>query len=231
MGPDRGVVWGEVVQRLRCLSWRAAGAAVAVPLVLIGGYLALRPDPRAAAVVLPRATDVPALATSTPPEPAGTLGAPVIVVHAAGAVVRPGVYRLPDAARVIDLLNVAGGPGAGADLSGINLAAPLMDGALVRFPAAGEDPPPVVDIVEAAPELPSPARPAAAAGVGELLDVNMASATELERLPGIGPVIAAAIVEHRDRLGPFRSVEALADVSGIGPVKLDAIGDLVTVTP
>lgn len=229
MEPDSGADWGDAVRRLPRVSWRTVGLAVAVPLVVVGGCLALRPDPRAAAIVLPRATDAPAL-TATTAAPDGPPGAAAILVHAAGAVARPGVYRMSGSARVIDLLDAAGGPGAGADLSGINLAAPLSDGARVHFPAAGEDPPPEVDIVETPADLPGSALADAGADAApQPLDVNAATAGELERLPGIGPVTAAAIVEHRDRAGPFRSVENLQDVTGIGPVKLAGIRDLVTV--
>lgn len=229
MGSDWGADWGDAVRRLPRVSWRTAGLAVAVPLVVVGGYLALRPDPRAAAIVLPRAGDAPAL-TATTAAPDGAAGAPEILVHAAGAVARPGVYRMTDSARVIDLLNAAGGPGAGADLSGVNLAAPLFDGARVHFPSAGEDPPPEAGIVEMPAAPPGSGSPEAGADPPpEPLDINAATAGELERLPGIGPVTAAAIVEHRAESGPFRSVEDLQDVTGIGPVKLGAIGDLVTV--
>ena len=185
---------------------------------------------RAAAIVLRRAVPAPALTTTTSIETDGA--AAEIVVHAAGALRRPGVYRMPASARVIDLLNAAGGPSAGADLSGINLAAGLADGVRVYFPRSGEDPPVEVDIVPVPPEH-------AATGEAEVgatlppgpLDINAATAAELEGLPGIGPVTAAAIVEHRERVGPFRSVDALEDVTGIGPVKLGRIEHLVTVTP
>lgn len=197
--------------------------------MVVGGCLALRSEERAAAIVLPRAGSAPALTTTTSIE---ADGAAEIVVHAAGALRRPGVYRMPASARVIDLLNAAGGPGPGADLSGINLAAGLADGVRVYFPRSGEDPPLEVDIVPVPPEH-------AAAGESEVgatlppgpLDINAATVAELEGLPGIGPVTAAAIVEHRERVGPFRSVDALEDVTGIGPVKLGRIEHLVTVTP
>jgi competence protein ComEA len=233
MAAGSGSGWSDGIQWLPRISWRSAGLAVAVPLVIVGGCLALRPDPRPAAIVLPRAGDVPLLTTTTAAEGDEAPGAPTIVIHAAGAVMRPGVYRLSDPARVIDLLDAAGGPLAGADLSGVNLAALLPDGARVHFPSAGEEPPAAVDIIEAIPDPPAPARPDGGAGEqpGEPVDINAASAGEFERLPGIGPVIAAAIVSHRDRMGPFRSVEALQDVTGIGPVKLAGIRDLVTVGP
>ena len=133
-------------------------------------------------------------------------------------------------ARVIDLLNAAGGAAPGADLSGINLAAALSDGVRVYFPRSGEEPPAEVDIVPVPPRHAAGSEPEALAATRqEPLDINAATAGELEGLPGIGPVTAAAIVEHRERVGRFASVEALEDVSGIGPVKLSRIADLVTV--
>ena len=205
-------------------SWRVVAGVTAVVLVVVGGCLALRSEERAAAVVLPRASPVP---------PSATVGAPEqraaeILVHAAGAVARPGVYRLAPSARIIDLLAAAGGPAAGVDLRGINLAAPLTDGARVHFPSSGEDPPAEVEIVEI-PPAPVGTAPGGDPP-GALVDLNSASAAELETLPGIGPVTAAAIVTHREREGPFRSVAALQDVTGIGPAKLGGIADLVTVT-
>ena len=215
-----GDAWERPRRWIGSVSWRAVAGLAAIVLVAVGGCLALRSDERAAAVVLPRASPVP-------PQ-AGAPGVPgpreaEIVVHAAGAVARPGVYRLAPSARVVDLLEAAGGPAGDADLGGINLAAPLTDGARVHFPAHGEDPPTELDIVEAPPE-----RPGAGAPPGELIDVNSAGAAELEALPGIGPVTAAAIISHREQEGPFPSVESLQEVTGIGPVKLSRIADLVT---
>ncbi|MCY3787048.1 MAG: ComEA family DNA-binding protein [bacterium] len=219
----------DLLRRVTAAGWRPLAGAVAVVVMVVGGCLALRSEERAAAVVLPRAGPVPARTTTTLLEAAqGAVGAE-IVVHAAGAVRRPGVYRMPAVARVTDLLDAAGGPGPGADLSGVNFAAPLSDGARVYFPASGEDPPPEVAIVPSAPRAGDSAERAAADPA--LLDLNAATAAELEGLPGIGPVTAAAIVEHRERRGPFASVEALEDVTGIGPVKLSRIEDLVTVAP
>jgi len=211
---------------LAAAGWRALAGVVAVVIVVVGGCLALRSDERAAAVVLPRASPVSPV-TSAPGGP-GSQHAE-IVVHAAGAVARPGVYRLAPTARVVDLLEAAGGPVAGAELGGINLAAPLADGARVHFPRSGEEPPPELPIVEAPPEEPGTGSEAETSPVP--VDLNEAGAAELESLPGIGPVTAAAIIAHRQREGPFRSVESLQEVTGIGPVKLARIEDLVTVTP
>ncbi len=232
MEPGTGDGWTEVVRRLPAVPWRAVAVVAAVVLVAVGGCLALRPDPRAAAIVLPRAGPAPSLTTTAggagEADDAG--GEAEILVHAAGAVVRPGVYRFSDAVRVVDLLTAAGGPSDGADLGGVNLAAPLYDGVRVYFPHIGEDPPAEVPVVDAPPAAPAEAE-GTEAGPARPIDVNTATATELQALPGVGPVTANAIVEHRARVGPFPSVEALQDVSGIGPAKFARISDLVTVTP
>ena len=239
MGLGLDVGWGDVARRLGSVGWRPVVGVVAVVVLVVGGCFALRSDERAAAVVLPRAAPVPAPSTTTALETgagdatASAGGVAEIVVHAAGALRRPGVYRMPSGARIVDLLEAAGGPTPGADLRGVNLAAVLSDGVRVYFPRSGEEPPAEVDIVPDPPPHPAAAGEpgSGAASPPAPLDVNAATAAELERLPGIGPVTAAAIVEHRERVGPFQSVEALGDVSGIGPVKLGRIGDLVTVAP
>jgi competence protein ComEA len=156
---------------------------------------------------------------TVPPPVTASTEPPEIVVHAAGAVAAPGIHRLPAGSRVADLLAAAGGPASDADLDRVNLAAALTDGAQVRFPRVGEPLPPPVD------DTAAPGGDAASAPV----DLNTASASELEVLPGVGPTIAAAIVEHRERNGPFRSVDDLLDVPGIGPAKLDQLRGAVVV--
>jgi competence protein ComEA len=125
---------------------------------------------------------------------------------------------------VADLLAAAGGALPDAELDRVNLAAPLVDGAQVRFPRAGEPEP-----------LPAPvgSAPAGAAGGGAAhagpVDLNTATSDELDTLPGVGPATAAAIIEHRERNGPFQSVDDLLDVPGIGEAKLAQLRDLVSV--
>jgi competence protein ComEA len=151
-----------------------------------------------------------------------------LVVHAAGAVRRPGLYRLPAGARVDDLVAAAGGLADDADADRINLALPLVDGERVYLPAVGE---------EVLPEAPGPAAPAEPAATGAAgtgapvapVNINTADAAELETLPGVGPVTAAAIVAHRDQSGPFSSVDDLLAVQGIGEAKLAALRDQVVV--
>jgi competence protein ComEA len=140
-----------------------------------------------------------------------------LIVDVAGAVKEPGVYEFAEGDRVIDAIERAGGSLPKAELSLLNLAAPLADGAQILVPKAG---PPAMSGV------PGGTTPGSSGG---LINVNTASATELETLSGIGEVLAATIIEYRTQNGPFASVEDLMDVSGIGPATLDEIRDQVTV--
>lgn len=124
-----------------------------------------------------------------------------VVVRVAGAVERPGSYRLPWGSRVDDLIEAAGGPTSEAALDLVEGAARLSDGATLVVPALGD--------------------PAGEARV----DVNAASLRLLETLPGVGPVMAERIVAGR----PFHTVDDLGRVAGIGPVRLEALRDWVRV--
>jgi competence protein ComEA len=161
---------------------------------------------------------------------ATTATATEVVVHVAGAVASPGVRRLPPGSRVIDALDAAGGALPDADLPRINLAAPLVDGQQVYVPKPGEQPP-----VAAGPGAPGVAGAAGGAAgpggslPGALVDLNTATAEQLDTLPGVGPSTAAAIIAHRDQNGPFTSVDQLLDVRGIGEAKLEQLRDLVSV--
>jgi competence protein ComEA len=157
---------------------------------------------------------------STAPNGAGA----EVVVDVAGDVVRPGVVHLPAGARVTDAITAAGGAKPDADLGRLNLAAKLVDGQHVAVAKVGE---------------PAPAVPAAAGVSGDgsaaaptpdaPLDLNAASAAQLEALPGIGPSLAQAIVTERDRSGGFRSVDDLRRVRGIGDARFAQIAPLVRV--
>ena len=231
-----------------------AGAPVARPPLEVRGLPALgarlhawRGDPRVGAVVLAlvavfagvvwfrtgshpdggadRGDARPAgLAAAAAPSTTSTSVATDLVVHVAGAVARPGVVRLRPDARVIDALDAAGGASPDADLDRLNLAAPLSDGTRVAVPRVGE---PAVPLDPSAPGGGS-----ATGGEGVArgpIDVNVATEAELETLPGIGPTLAAAIIAERERNGPFRSVDDLERVRGIGSGRLDALRDLVRV--
>ena len=132
------------------------------------------------------------------------------------------------ASRVADAVEAAGGLTAEADRMRLNLAEPLIDGSRLWVPAVGE----AVGADVVAVTASSGADRGADAGDGRLstpLNVNTAGAAALEELPGIGPALAAAIIEHRQRHGPFATVDELVEVSGIGPAKLERIRPLTTV--
>ena len=136
---------------------------------------------------------------------------PRLVVDVAGAVRRPGLYRLPQGSRVADAVARAGGASAKASLDGVNLAAPLADGEQVLVPARGA--------AASTGATPSPTAP---------VDLNTATAEQLDTLPGVGPATAQKIIDYRQAHGPFRSLDELEAVPGIGPAKLEQMKGLVT---
>lgn len=162
------------------------------------------------------------------PTPTATPAAPV-VIHVAGAVAAAGVVELPAGARVHDAVEAAGGAQGDADLSALNLARVLLDGEQVYVPREGESPPPAV----AAPDG------GTGSGAGEPggepggqaagpVNLNTATAEQLDTLPGIGPALAGRILDWRDLNGGFRSVDDLTEVSGIGPATLERLRPLVS---
>ncbi len=141
-----------------------------------------------------------------------------VTVDVAGRVRRPGIVVLDGGARVVDALEHVGGPRPGVDLSTINLARELVDGEqiLVGLPGVG-----------ATPTVPGGAPPAGSPPA--LVDLNLANLDQLETLPDVGPVTAAAIVAWRDEHGSFTAVTELIEVDGIGDVTLEKLTPLVTV--
>jgi len=136
-----------------------------------------------------------------------------IRVHVTGAVAQPGVYPVPQGAIVQDALHAAGGPTDEAALDAVNLAQPIQDGERLYFPTQSE--------VAGAEATAFPAiTDAGDESAGDRLDLNQATAPELEMLPGIGPSLAQKIVDFRDQHGRFGTVEDLLNVPGIGPAKL-----------
>lgn len=139
------------------------------------------------------------------------------IVHVAGAVRRPGVYQLGSGARVQDAVRRAGGATAKADVNAINLAAPVQDGVQVVVPRRGA--------AAAAAAAGSPAGVAPSAPV----NLNTATAEQLDTLDGVGPATAAKILEYRTQHGGFRSIDDLGQISGIGPKRLAALRGKVVV--
>ena len=140
-----------------------------------------------------------------------------VTVHVAGAVRRPGLYRLPAGSRIDDALRRAGGPNRQADLNAVNLATKLEDGRQVLVPER---------VVAAGPAGPSTASAAtSAAGAAPTAPVNLNTATleQLDTLDGVGPGIAQRILDYRQQHGGFRRVEELGEVPGIGAKRLTAL--------
>lgn len=225
------------VSTLRLAGW-LVGLAVAV-LGLVVFFKATNASARPE-ITLPRAVPTPATTAPTTTAPTSTVPeAPSeVVVHTAGAVVRPGVHRLAAGARVSDALVAAGGPTAEAEVDRLNLAAKVGDGERVYVVRRGEEPPPEVaggtgtagaGASAGRKGQGDPGGTGPGAGPGTV-DLNRASPEELEQLPGIGPATASAIVDHRTNQGPFRTVEDLLEVRGIGDAKLAALRSQVTVS-
>ena len=200
--------WRETLQNL------AARRRDSWPLLLLVGAVALF------AVVLagreaPAQVAPPATEQASSPSAEGGESAPAgsLLVHVAGAVRSPGLYEFPKGARVADAIDTAGGPLPKADVDELNLAEPLVDGTRVLVVKIGEQ---------------ASSAPTAGPAESPLIPVNAADQVQLESIPGIGPVTAAAILEHRETIGGFDSVEQLLDVDGIGPATLENIRSYLT---
>lgn len=198
-------------------------AAVGIVAVLVTVFAMLGDDhPPVAAAKLPPVQPVSS-ATAAPAKGAGE-----VVVSVVGLVHKPGLVTLPGGGRIADALTAAGGALDGADLVGLNLARRVSDGEQILV---GINPPlgvhsPVASAV-------GPSSPSASVGAEStppgVVDLNSATAEQLDALPGVGPVRAAAIVAWRTKNGPFTDVDQLGEVDGIGEVRLQKLRGLVRV--
>ena len=184
----------------------------AILLVVCVAVLALV-GKRLAAAGTARAPAAQAVALAEDRAGGGAAGAPRLVVYVVGAVRHAGLVRLREGARVADALERAGGPSRRADLTQVNLAAPVADGQQIVVPARVTS----ADV-------------GAGATAAAAVKVSLASATldQLDALPGIGPVTAQKILDWRQTHGPLRSVEDLDAIPGIGPARVEQLRDLVT---
>ena len=186
------------------------GFSIVLSLLVAGIILLVSSQPRGEPIRL-----------HPPPSP------PLLVIQVSGAVAQPGVYQLAPGSRVQDAIRAAGGALPEASLGTINQAAPIEDGDMVWVPFSvpenGQDPetPPAFPsrLPESAPEV----------AVEFPVNINTATAEELEALPGIGTELARRIIEYRTVNGPFTDPEDIQNVDGIGSGKFEAIKDLITV--
>lgn len=194
--------------------------AFVVLFAVVAGVLlwGRRPAPR---IAPPATATAPVVAAE--PTPGASTPAGVVLVHVAGAVRRPGLYELAVGARIADAIEAARGARRGAQLDAVNLAEAVVDGQKVQVPGAH---------ASAGSPVAAPASGSASVGsatpAAPTVPLNTADQLLLETIPGIGPVTAAAILEYRDRVGSFTSVEQLLEVSGIGPATLESMRPYVT---
>jgi competence protein ComEA len=216
-------------------AFRTAGMVVSVVLV---AAIVLA----AAVLLLRNGGDVPI--QILPPGQGSEAANPVtaangdVRIYITGAVRNPGVFPMIPGDRLSDAVAAAGGPTNEAQLALVNLALRVVDQGHYHIPALGETPPPQTGISSSASGTQTTqvdshgligAPVEAQNSTGGLVDLNLALPSVLETLPGIGPVMAQAIVDHRDKNGPFRSVDEITDVPRIGPATYQKIRDLVTV--
>lgn len=236
-----------LLETRRWVAWvglsRLIGAAAAVVAGTVVLVLVLRVPAPPLETALPRAgvsTSVSDGSVSSVPTMTINERAPAsVAVHVVGAVRRPGVYVLASGARAVDALRQAGGPTSEADTSAVNLATVLRDGDQMYIPprrtsSAASTPPRRLPVMAPRTRVtlttPSQESTSAVTGAptpqpanGGTVSLSTATEKELEELPGVGPATAAAIVAHRRAHGPFRRVEDLLNVKGIGEAKLAAM--------
>lgn len=232
-----GAGWLAAVRADPARAGAIALAVIAAVAVLVTVFTLVRdqPDPVASAKLPP--VEMASSASRTPTASPSAKADRPVVVSVVGLVHTPGLVTLAPGARIADALTAAGGAMDGADTVGLNMARPLGDGEQIVVglaPRAGQSRAlgSSVSSGSAAPgtsAAPEKGPGSTAAKPGEVIDLNTATVQQLDTLPGIGPVTAAAIVAWREANGKFTSVDQLADVDGIGPARLDKLRSLVRV--
>ena len=206
-------------------------AAVAV-MITVFTMLRDRSEPVAAVPLPPVQMATSATAAPTASTPSGPPGADAeaVVVSVVGLVHAPGLVTLAPGARIADALHAAGDPLDGADTVGLNLARRVADGeqiVVAATPPPGAPPESGSSVSPGAAAIATTPAPGTAAAPAAAVDLNTATVAQLDALPGVGPVTAAAIVAWRETHGRFTTVDQLAEVDGIGPTRLARLRPLV----
>lgn len=220
-------MYQRLIEQIQWFGYRRViSTAVAVVVIAVGAWWVVRvpPAPVEATISFTATSLDDGVTVSSQVDVNSPLG---IVVHVAGEVKNPGVYTLSSSARMIDAVLAAGGATARADLEVINLATPLMDSSQIYVPAKGVAERPV--FARPQPGMNGVQSGQSRSGSGGVVNINRASVSELDALPGVGPSTAQAIVDYRTTNGPFGSPEDLLNVKGIGPAKFEAMRKLVGV--
>jgi competence protein ComEA len=204
-----------------------AGIIVLLIVTVIGSalfYVNSRPKP----VVVVKADERKAASHEKQEEHAATPAQEPIQlhVHVAGAVTKPGVYMLGDGSRIVDAISVAGGGAPDADEDALNLAAKLIDGQRVYVPKKGEAPQQPISGMSVGGDYSVTGDPAATGGK---INLNLATAEQLDSLSGVGEVTAKKIIDHRTKNGPFKRVEDIMQIDGIGQKKFEKLKDEISV--
>lgn len=231
---------------------RIIHGAVVVVVATVATWWLVRPSPPPVESQIPYSSSVSSLISPSMSSSVASSGsdasAAMMRVHVTGAVKRPGVYSLSVTARVVDAMRAAGGATATADLEAINLAQTVLDTEQVHIPVRKSRTKTTVaprhrpqSQRRQAPsgmspsQNPSTATPGTsggtapdASGTGSKVNLNTADAAALDRLPGVGPSTARAIIDYRTKTGPFSKIDDLQKIDGIGPKKFAALKDLVT---
>src|SRR5579859_369266 len=192
-----------MIERFRNVIFGGVILAIGAGIVVLLTY---RPAPVSITINPPPPTATPA--------PSNTPG-PVTVYVSGDVVNAPATYTLPPGSRVLDALNAAGGVNSDANLIDVNLAQVLHDGDQINVPAIDPN------------AKPTRVKPAATATQSGPVYVNSATAQELQRLPGIGPSLAQKIIDYRTKNGPFKTMDDLRKVSGIGPARISEWDGLI----
>jgi competence protein ComEA len=232
--PDHGLGWLAAIRADPGRAGLFGLGAVGIIAVMVTVFAMMRdkPPPIASAKLPPVQ-----MVSSAAPSPAGrtstTSAEQPFVVSVVGLVHKPGLVTLQPGARIADAVAAAGGTLDGADLIGLNMAQRVADGDQIIVgiaPAPGEPPKLGSGVTPASGQPTSPRRSGSPSGpAAGPLDLNTATVEQLDALPGIGPVTAAAIVAWRDANGKFTTVDQLGDVDGIGPARLEKLRNLVRV--